>query len=64
MYLIKLPILLTLWVRLHLHIQNIFHYLRSILDFTTVFFFFYTDLGKVLLLPEFGGLPQWAVVGM
>lgn len=23
----------------------------------------YTDLGKVLLLPKFGGLPQWAVVG-
>lgn len=21
------------------------------------------DLGKVLLLPKFGGLPQWAVVG-
>lgn len=22
------------------------------------------DLGKVLNLPSFGGLPQWAVVGM
>ena len=22
-----------------------------------------TDLGKVLLHPSFGGLPQWAVVG-
>ena len=22
-----------------------------------------SDLGKVLLLPSFGGLPQWAVVG-
>jgi len=21
------------------------------------------DLGKVLTLPQFGGLPQWAVVG-
>lgn len=24
---------------------------------------FNPDLGKVLLLPKFGGLPQWAVVG-
>jgi hypothetical protein len=23
-----------------------------------------SDLGKVLLHPDFGGLPQWAVVGM
>ena len=23
----------------------------------------FSDLGKVLLLPVFGGLPQWAVVG-
>lgn len=23
----------------------------------------FPDLGKVLLLPSFGGLPQWAVVG-
>ena len=23
----------------------------------------FSDLGKVLLLPSFGGLPQWAVVG-
>lgn len=25
---------------------------------------FNADLGKVLNLPSFGGLPQWAVVGM
>ncbi|TYH23345.1 hypothetical protein ES288_A03G006100v1 [Gossypium darwinii] len=25
--------------------------------------FAFTDLGKILVLPKFGGLPQWAVVG-
>jgi hypothetical protein len=23
----------------------------------------FSDLGKVITLPQFGGLPQWAVVG-
>lgn len=36
--------------------------------FSSVFSFLndfalFSDLGKVLLLPSFGGLPQWAVVG-
>ncbi|CAJ2659685.1 unnamed protein product [Trifolium pratense] len=31
--------------------------------FCNIFFGFVSDLGKILLLPKFGELPQWAVVG-
>jgi hypothetical protein len=48
----KLPILLMLCVRLRVQ-DNLFQITIS-----------FSDLGKVLLLPEFGGLPQWAVVGV
>lgn len=37
-----------------------FHFMISFFVFC---FLCATDLGKVLLLPSFGALPQWAVVG-
>jgi hypothetical protein len=30
---------------------------------TNYYYWLVSDLGKILLLPKFGELPQWAVVG-